>query len=495
MEQNKETLTKDQNSTSRYKKISKTNPFPYNYREWLPELSTETIQKTLSNPNRLIRVINYNILSDSLLPISTKIKESEIEKLPYLKWENRSIKVLEELQQLNGDILCIEEIEKDEKYLIPTLSSMGYEFAFKPRTGNHSEGCALSWKKEKFDLIDLLAIEYNMNKTNKDISPVFDRDNVGLIGILGLKGVDDCIILATVTHLVFNKNRGDIKLGQIYQLVKSIDFLKKKYENEKKKVYVILGGDMNSTPKSGIYKLLTTGELNCEYVDKYKLSGQDPENLQYVNSKRVKPYLLKSIASKYKGDIKPSVDENSGKPIKNYMVDNVKWYNEICRIEPDFSNPHSITLKYDEKYRYKDYDIILKLPFKFMSAYSSLCSNVISFIDEPNGKLKKTLPFSLIQDVKELDNIEINGIKMGVAEIKKTISFISGLTLDIPLTSYNSNTLMSSDYIFYHGEDMKVIRILNIPDIHKIVFDVGFMPTNEFPSDHFSIGADFVLGE
>ena len=130
-----------------------------------------------------------------------------------------------------------------------------------------------------------------------------------------------------------------------------------------------------------------------------------------------------------------------------------------------------------------------------MSAYSSLCSNVISFIDEPNGKLKKTLPFSLIQDVKELDNIEINGIKMGVAEIKKTISFISGLTLDIPLTSYNSNTLMSSDYIFYHGEDMKVIRILNIPDIHKIVFDVGFMPTNEFPSDHFSIGADFVLGE
>ena len=108
---------KEHFNNSRFKNISKNNQFPYNYREWLPDIKTSEIQSVLPNPNRLIRVINYNVLADSLLPISTKIKESEIDsKLPHLKWENRAQKIFEELKELNGDILCIEEIERDESF-------------------------------------------------------------------------------------------------------------------------------------------------------------------------------------------------------------------------------------------------------------------------------------------------------------------------------------------------------------------------------------------
>lgn len=483
---------KEHFNNSRYKNISKNNPFPYNYREWLPDIKTEEIQSVISNPNRLIRVINYNILADSLLPISTKIKESELDKLPHLKWENRAQKLFEELKELNGDIICIEEIERDESF-ISKLVSIGYEFSFKPRTGEHSEGCALAWKKEKLILVDLIGIEYNMNKTNRDISPIYDRDNIGLFGIFSIKGDSESIIITAVTHLVFNKGRGDIKLAQAYQLVKAMDILKRKYESQKKKVYLIIGTDMNASPKSGVYKLLTTGKLDCTYVDKYKISGQDPDNLQYVDPKRVRSYLLKNIAGKYKGDIQRN-DENDQSKQAQRTMDNIKWYQELCRVEPILTeSPSTISLEYNSKYIAKDYDIVIKLPITFKSAYSTICNNIIHYIDEQ--KEQKKLPFRLIKNVQELDNIEINGIKMGIAEIKKTLTFINGLTLDVPLTSYNNNTLMASDFIFFNGDDMKVVRILNIPDINKIVFDIGFIPNQEFPSDHLSLGADFVIGE
>ena len=43
--------------------------------------------------------------------------------------------------------------------------------------------------------------------------------------------------------------------------------------------------------------------------------------------------------------------------------------------------------------------------------------------------------------------------------MKYTLStFIRGLTLDVPLTCYNNNTLMASDFIY---DDMKAIKTLN----------------------------------
>ena len=43
-------------------------PFPFNIRNWLPNIDQNEIKSKLKNPNKLIRVINYNLLCDSLLP-------------------------------------------------------------------------------------------------------------------------------------------------------------------------------------------------------------------------------------------------------------------------------------------------------------------------------------------------------------------------------------------------------------------------------------------
>ena len=147
---NNNNIQNQDQSNEPYKIISQ-KPFPYNIREWYPDIELEKILEKIPNTQYPIRVIQYNILCDSLLPVSTRIVEEDLKKLPHLTWENRSKKILEELKTLNGDLISITEIENDSNFM-RELNKAGYELAFKPRTGKHSEGCALVWKEEKFEM-------------------------------------------------------------------------------------------------------------------------------------------------------------------------------------------------------------------------------------------------------------------------------------------------------------------------------------------------------
>lgn len=95
-----------------------------------------------------MRVTSYNILADHLLE-HTAPKESIKNNEEYLTWEYRRSKILNELKTLNSDIICCQELVRDEKF-IKEMGNYGYNLAFKPRTGGtHSEGCAIFWKYER----------------------------------------------------------------------------------------------------------------------------------------------------------------------------------------------------------------------------------------------------------------------------------------------------------------------------------------------------------
>ena len=138
----------------------------------------------------------------------------------------------------------------------------------------------------------------------------------------------------------------------------------------------------------------------------------------------------------------------------------------------------------------KEYVVDNKINFEILSEVKK--NKKISTIDLSQ---KLELPLNLIENKKIVDNIEINGIKMSFKEIKKTSSFVKKLTLDLPMTYYANNNIGTSDFIFYYSENnnLDVVRILNIPNIFDIVFDIGFMPNEIFPSDHLSLCADFVI--
>ena len=338
-----------------------------------------------------------------------------------------------------------------------------------------------------------------MNKDGNNISEIYGRDNIALISILKVLEIPNTIILFATTHLLFNVKRGDIKLGQTYQLVNALEELRKKYEDElKNKVYTIFVSDLNCIPRSGVYKLLTTGSLDCNNINKIIVSGQDPDNLQYVNPPtKIISYLLKRITPIFKEEKPKKKDFRTFNP-KDYnnfnsidglpSQENVRWFNDICRIKPVI-NDHCVKLDYNDKYIYKDTDLILKIPLVFKSAYSVLARNCLNYFKNEY----KDLPFNLLEN---FDNIEVNGIKMGKKDPEKTDSFVQGLTLENPFSCYCNDTVMSLDYIFYNSknDDIKVARILNCPEIFKLFFDIGYMPNEIFPSDHFSIAADLILG-
>ena len=178
-----------------------------------------------------------------------------------------------------------------------------------------------------------------------------------------------------------------------------------------------------------------------------------------------------------------NVNNESGLPPQ----ENVRWYNELCRINPVISN-HAITLQYIDKYIYKDNELILKLPFIFKSAYATMAKNALDYFNEKH----KDIPFNLLDDFTQT---EINGIKMSKKEIEKTNDFAKSLTMENIVSYYSNDTISSLDYIFYYSKnkEIKVARILKTPDLFKLCFDIGYMPNEIFPSDHLSIATDLIL--
>ncbi|ONI09148.1 hypothetical protein PRUPE_5G220800 [Prunus persica] len=72
------------------------------------------------------------------------------------------------------------------------------------------------------------------------------------------------------THVLFNPNRGDIKLGQVRL------FLEKAHElsQEWGSIPVIISGDLNSIPQSPMYQFLASSELDIRLHNRRHISGQ-----------------------------------------------------------------------------------------------------------------------------------------------------------------------------------------------------------------------------
>jgi hypothetical protein len=68
-----------------------------------------------------------------------------------------------------------------------------------------------------------------MNKDRNDVSMIYDRDNIVLFAVLKyLSNPDICFNVANA-HLLYNTKRGDIKLGQTYQLTNALMKIKQFY--------------------------------------------------------------------------------------------------------------------------------------------------------------------------------------------------------------------------------------------------------------------------
>lgn len=124
------------------------------------------------------------------------------------------------------------------------------------------------------------------------------------------------------------------------------------------------------------------------------------------------------------------------------------------------------------------------------SAYSENLRKILDFL-----KNKTHIPpFDMLDNHQQFENFELYGIKMGFSDIDKTLNFVKNLTLEPPMSFYGKGLMCLLDYIFFEG-NLTPLRTLNIPDVNRIAFEEGYIPTENFASDHILLSCDFLLDE
>ena len=113
------------------------------------------------------------------------------------------------------------------------INLFNFQVTLKPRTGNHSEGCGIVWNFNKFTLENVYSLEFNafsgMPKEVIDDKNIYSRDNIAVFAVLKLKENPKKIIIVCCSHILFNNNRGDIKLGQVTQILNTFKELEDMY--------------------------------------------------------------------------------------------------------------------------------------------------------------------------------------------------------------------------------------------------------------------------
>jgi hypothetical protein len=175
--------------------------------------------------------------------------------------------------------------------------------------------------------------------------------------------------------------------------------------------------------------------------------------------------------------------------------DNESWYNDIIKVDTTYdSNTHTLNLCYKNNHRNVSGDLILKTPFIMKSAYSDNLKKIMEFLKNKKEFLIPPFDGITLEDHVQFESLEVYGIKMGFTEIYKTLNFVKNFTLEPPMSFYGKGLMSLLDYIFFDG-NMTPVRTLNIPDVNKMAFDEGYIPTETFPSDHISLCCDFLLME
>ena len=97
-----------------------------------------------------VRVVSWNILAPAYC-FNHFYKHLERPGAT-LAWPRRSKMILDALGRMDGDVVCLQEVENWQQ-LQTSLAGLGYDGVWQGRTGHKTDGVAILWKREKFAAI------------------------------------------------------------------------------------------------------------------------------------------------------------------------------------------------------------------------------------------------------------------------------------------------------------------------------------------------------
>ncbi|GAB6028527.1 CCR4-NOT transcription complex subunit 6-like, variant 2 [Chamberlinius hualienensis] len=261
---------------------------------------------TLNQPNRTnpvcsFRVMCYNVLCD---------KYATRQMYGYcpnwaLNWEYRRKGIMDEIRHYMADVISLQEVETEQFYnmFLPELKKDGYDGIFSPKSraktmGEHDrkyvDGCAIFYKTNKFRLIKEYLVEFTQlaiaiaEGSDNMLNRVMIRDNIGLVALLetkegawenGLPADPASIhqpLLVCTAHIHWDPEYCDVKLIQTMMLMSEIQNIveesARSFRPGSKKfdpslMPLLLCGDFNSLPNSGVIDFLTSGSISGTHPD------------------------------------------------------------------------------------------------------------------------------------------------------------------------------------------------------------------------------------
>ncbi|XP_004235772.1 carbon catabolite repressor protein 4 homolog 5 isoform X2 [Solanum lycopersicum] len=223
------------------------------------------------NQDRVI-LMSYNILGVKNAAAHEDLYRNVSPK--YLDWDYRKKLICKEIRDYNPDIMCFQEVDRfdDLDYL---LQKEGFKGVYQARTGDASDGCAIFWNNKLFDILHEESIEFqNFNLRNNVCQLCVFKMNVKSstkdVSASNSESVSSPSFLVGNIHVLYNPNRGDIKLGQVRLFLESAQRLSHEWGD----IPVVLAGDLNSMPQSAMYQFLTSNKLDIQMHDRKQISGQ-----------------------------------------------------------------------------------------------------------------------------------------------------------------------------------------------------------------------------
>ncbi|TPX30834.1 hypothetical protein SmJEL517_g05704 [Synchytrium microbalum] len=216
-----------------------------------------------------------------------------------LNWEYRKEILLQEILTYNADVVCLQEVEMSqyEEYFRDQLQQHGdYESVFWPKSRARTmseyerrgvDGCATFYKASKFSLVEKHLIEFQQiamqrpefRKTDDILNRVMIKDNIAVITLLELKETGSRV-LVTNAHLHWDPTYKDVKLVQTAMLMDELQRVVNIYAslpsrhpthqyiaNSPARMPIIVAGDFNSLPNSGVYEFLSSAHVSQGHVD------------------------------------------------------------------------------------------------------------------------------------------------------------------------------------------------------------------------------------
>lgn len=221
-----------------------------------------------------------------------------------LNWEYRKKGIIEEIRHYSADIISLQEVETDQFYnfFLPELKRDGYDGIFSPKSRaktmpemdrKYVDGCAIFYKTAKFSLKKETLIEFNQlamasaEGSHDMLNRVMTKDNIGLAALLETKEgvwengippenqVQQPLLVATC-HVHWDPEYCDVKLIQTMMLMSELrniidenatSLRPGSSTTECNSIPLILCGDLNSLPDSGVVEYLTTGKVSANHED------------------------------------------------------------------------------------------------------------------------------------------------------------------------------------------------------------------------------------